>query len=183
MTFIASNQATCRKCGDTIWSANRHDVKYCSCGAIFVDGGSAYLRRGGDLKAIKEESITIDTDIAEALLEKARELPLAQDVTIVTEMIKVINRLGYTEFTDFLIFQHDESQNVTVNGVKMMKIFSEVFDREARKRVNTNNWGLMLAAFRDMRDFMHFKPTDFARLNKEAEREAMTPAERAHHAN
>lgn len=48
------NRARCRKCGDVIESKYRHDWKECKCGAIFVDGGKDYVRRGGDLAAIEE---------------------------------------------------------------------------------------------------------------------------------
>lgn len=51
------NSAKCAKCKDIITSNNRHDFKHCACGAIFVDGGSWYLRRGGDLSAIEEMSV------------------------------------------------------------------------------------------------------------------------------
>lgn len=42
------NIAKCKKCGDIIESKHRHDFVQCSCGAIFVDGGNDYIRRGGD---------------------------------------------------------------------------------------------------------------------------------------
>lgn len=42
------NIAKCKKCGDIIESKSRHDFVECSCGAIFVDGGHDYIRRGGD---------------------------------------------------------------------------------------------------------------------------------------
>ena len=42
------NIAKCKKCGDIIESKHRHDFVQCSCGAIFVDGGHDYIRRGGD---------------------------------------------------------------------------------------------------------------------------------------
>ena len=29
----------CKKCKDTIESKSEHDLKYCSCGAIGIDGG------------------------------------------------------------------------------------------------------------------------------------------------
>jgi len=32
----------------------RHDFVRCKCGAIFVDGGSDYFRRGGSLEDIEE---------------------------------------------------------------------------------------------------------------------------------
>lgn len=44
--MILRNAAECRRCGDVIESKHRHDFVACSCGAIFVDGGKAYLRRG-----------------------------------------------------------------------------------------------------------------------------------------
>lgn len=53
---ITRNAARCLKCGETIESKGRHDFRWCSCHAIFVDGGLDYLRRGGDLDAIEELS-------------------------------------------------------------------------------------------------------------------------------
>lgn len=50
----------CKLCGDTIVSHHRHDFKYCTCGAVFVDGGSDYLRYGGkDLSNI--EIVKVET--------------------------------------------------------------------------------------------------------------------------
>jgi hypothetical protein len=46
--LIIENAAICNKCNDFIVSKTRHDFVECSCGAIFVDGGQEYLRRGGD---------------------------------------------------------------------------------------------------------------------------------------
>ena len=51
------NSAQCKKCGEVLVSRNRHDFVTCKCGAVSVDGGSWYLRRVGDLKAIKELSV------------------------------------------------------------------------------------------------------------------------------
>ena len=36
----------CRACLDVIQSMHRHDFVPCSCGAIFIDGGSSYTRIG-----------------------------------------------------------------------------------------------------------------------------------------
>lgn len=44
------NAVQCNECGEVIRSRNRHDYRYCKCGSIFVDGGSWYARRGGDMK-------------------------------------------------------------------------------------------------------------------------------------
>ena len=53
---ILHNRATCNLCKKTIESKHRHDFKFCQCGAIFVDGGKDYLRRGGDPLHITERS-------------------------------------------------------------------------------------------------------------------------------
>lgn len=59
---IISNKAKCAKCGDTIESKHRHDFKSCKCEAIFVDGGTSYIRRGGDLADIIELSEFAETE-------------------------------------------------------------------------------------------------------------------------
>lgn len=46
---IKRNKAQCLKCNDIIESTHRHDFKWCKCGAIAVDGGTAYLKRAGDI--------------------------------------------------------------------------------------------------------------------------------------
>ena len=43
---IIHNRAKCLKCGDIIESKYRHDWVQCSCGEIFVDGGTDYCRGG-----------------------------------------------------------------------------------------------------------------------------------------
>ena len=45
-TKTARNRIRCKSCGDVIESDYRHDFKSCKCGKVFVDGGSAYQRRG-----------------------------------------------------------------------------------------------------------------------------------------
>jgi len=45
---ITRNVGQCRKCGDTIESRHRHDFVRCACGSIFLDGGTEYIRYGGD---------------------------------------------------------------------------------------------------------------------------------------
>ena len=42
---IIHNRIKCNKCGDIIESNHRHDFKWCSCGAVAVDGGHDYLKR------------------------------------------------------------------------------------------------------------------------------------------
>lgn len=57
-TKIIRNAAECSLCHNIIESTFRHDFVRCECGAIFVDGGKDYLRRGGELKNIIEMSET-----------------------------------------------------------------------------------------------------------------------------
>ena len=40
MKYIQTRHAVrCKKCSDTIESFTEHDFKYCSCGAVGIDGG------------------------------------------------------------------------------------------------------------------------------------------------
>lgn len=43
---VIRNRCQCRQCEDIIESTHRHDFVRCRCGAIFTDGGTAYIRRG-----------------------------------------------------------------------------------------------------------------------------------------
>ena len=43
VTEIYINRAMCVLWGDVIVSLNRYHLKFCKCGSIHVDGGSAYL--------------------------------------------------------------------------------------------------------------------------------------------
>lgn len=54
------NRARCKLCGDVIESEHRHDLVWCSCRAIFVDGGKDYRRRGGDHAALEDLSEGMD---------------------------------------------------------------------------------------------------------------------------
>ena len=56
---IIHNRIKCLKCGDVIESFTVHDFKVCSCGACFVDGGTDYLRRGGNREDWEDLSETI----------------------------------------------------------------------------------------------------------------------------
>lgn len=34
----------CESCGDTIYSRTHHDMRYCSCGSVAIDGGRDYTK-------------------------------------------------------------------------------------------------------------------------------------------
>jgi len=107
--FVASNQAKCKKCGDVIWSANRH---------------------------------------------------------IIANVIGVMIDEDYIEFTKLLC----DGETTSVGGVEINNDMLVVFEREIENRPSTNNWGLMLAMFRDLRDFFDFGEEQFAKLQKEETR-------------
>ena len=65
--MILQNAAVCKKCGDDVWSIHRHDYRVCHCGAIAVDGGTAYLRRVGDLDVFEDRSIVVPDEMKEEL--------------------------------------------------------------------------------------------------------------------
>jgi hypothetical protein len=55
---IYNNMIQCLECKYYVRSRNRLDYRECNCGKVAVDGGSWYLRRTGDLKLMRELSIT-----------------------------------------------------------------------------------------------------------------------------
>jgi hypothetical protein len=52
----------CALCLDIIESKSRHAFVNCKCGAIFTDGGTSYIRRGGQLDKIIDMSETYEED-------------------------------------------------------------------------------------------------------------------------
>ena len=58
---IIQNEAECRKCGDIIWSGDRHDYRTCACGSISVDGGMAYIRRRGLFDDVIDRSLSMES--------------------------------------------------------------------------------------------------------------------------
>lgn len=57
---IIKNRACCKNCGDIIESRHTHEMVWCSCQSIAVDGGHSYLRwMAKDLKDIKDLSICL----------------------------------------------------------------------------------------------------------------------------
>ena len=59
---MQENKIKCAKCGDEIESTYTHDFKFCSCGAIAVDGGPSYCKRSGYPENIIELYEPVDED-------------------------------------------------------------------------------------------------------------------------
>ena len=45
MQKIRINQVRCDRCGEVVVSRHRHDLQWCKCRGVAVDGGADYLRR------------------------------------------------------------------------------------------------------------------------------------------
>lgn len=69
---ILRNRIRCNLCGNVIESEYRHDMRWCECGAVAVDGGHSYLKRSfvNSPKDYTELSEVVYTD--EELTEQAR---------------------------------------------------------------------------------------------------------------
>ena len=61
-TVVVVNKCQCARCLDIIESKHRHDFVQCSCGAIFTDGGTEYIRRGGEIENIIDMSETFESE-------------------------------------------------------------------------------------------------------------------------
>jgi hypothetical protein len=64
--MIIQNAVTCLGCGDFIFSKHSHDFVTCTCGAISVDGGQAYLRRVGAIHNFTELSWELPDELYNA---------------------------------------------------------------------------------------------------------------------
>ena len=48
----------CRKCGDVVYSINRHHNHFCACGAVAIDGGRDYTKISGSSQDF--DNVTFD---------------------------------------------------------------------------------------------------------------------------
>ncbi|MEI3612254.1 DUF7695 domain-containing protein [Pseudogracilibacillus sp. SO30301A] len=49
---VLVNSVQCKKCNDIIESKHTHDLQYCKCKSIYIDGGTDYQRYGGNIELI-----------------------------------------------------------------------------------------------------------------------------------
>ena len=40
----------CKRCGDIIWSSDRHDMVWCRCHSVAIDGGDDYCKISGNIE-------------------------------------------------------------------------------------------------------------------------------------
>jgi hypothetical protein len=50
----------CKKCKDVIFSRANHDMRYCSCGAVAIDGGFDYVKISGNPDDVANKTVTVD---------------------------------------------------------------------------------------------------------------------------
>ena len=58
----------CDQCQEFIWSKYRHDMKYCSCEAHFVDGGFDYLHTSAGKELEETYDILINKETGHTTL-------------------------------------------------------------------------------------------------------------------
>jgi hypothetical protein len=88
------------KCGDIIVSKHVHDFVGCRCGAIFVDGGMEYLRRGGEEEDFVDRSLIMDKDALTECVDAVRyaeennknELGVALSVIRILRDFELLNK-------------------------------------------------------------------------------------------
>lgn len=57
MAKLLRNRIKCLKCGDIVESIERHDMQFCGCGKVAVDGGLYCQRRIGNPHEWEEMSV------------------------------------------------------------------------------------------------------------------------------
>jgi hypothetical protein len=100
---IIQNQVQCNKCGDEPYSAFRHDFKYCKCGAVAVDGGMAYLRRVGAVRAMTDLSMTMDNEDLTKCVDAVKNMKETgrNDFGIALGVIRALRDGGYLNMEKF----------------------------------------------------------------------------------
>ena len=96
--IIVSNQAECLLCGDTPFSAHRHDYKSCKCGALSVDGGDSYIRRVADsFDEVREMTLQYKEDFVDQMISSigSSEKAGKNDRGYVYDLLRVIRDAGY----------------------------------------------------------------------------------------
>ncbi len=92
---LVQNELKCGQCGDTIFSAHRHDFKYCKCGAVAVDGGMEYVRRVGDFVNAIERSVYLDQDCVDAMRKASGDFTTEQPMECAKAILGVMDEHGY----------------------------------------------------------------------------------------
>jgi hypothetical protein len=65
MTIMKINAIQCDKCGDIVFSRARHDMRWCNCGEVAIDGGFDYTKISYITSSPKRVEIEVNATKAE----------------------------------------------------------------------------------------------------------------------
>lgn len=131
----------CKKCGDLIWSSDVHDMVWCKCGAIAIDGGEDYCKVSGnleDMESIKPiDALNQLKDLVARLsteIEHANE-KIANEKKANTELaednVKLIKQLG----EDIKNFEQYEKTTIHLLNILSAGIISAIELAENRDQM------------------------------------------------
>lgn len=62
---LTVNAVICKKCGDTVYSRAQHDMRWCSCSSISIDGGFDYTKVSGNPGDFEQTTVRVRATIEE----------------------------------------------------------------------------------------------------------------------
>ena len=151
---ILCNKAQCKKCGDIIESRYRHDFQSCGCGAIHVDGGLEYIKRGAydpdDIIELSEyEILPIKTLILgndeKKILSVSKHFDASYELVIAKSESNAINMLNAMAF-DLVLFVEDFKGVANwlcknKKNISRITVFSEDYPKPTEARNKLKNAG------------------------------------------
>lgn len=66
---VSVEAITCLRCGDTIYSRAEHDMRWCSCDTIAVDGGFSYIKITGRTDQYTKSVFPVDASKSDLFLD------------------------------------------------------------------------------------------------------------------
>ena len=133
---IRTNKIKCRKCGDIIESIDVHDFKWCSCGAVAVDGGCEYLRRVGNKEDFEELSHFIKlSEITTDGFEIVKDALSKKDISFRNTHCHVCgsDNITFQKGEGELIID-DDTISLVCNNCKKVYCFSDVNYKDEKYR-------------------------------------------------
>lgn len=139
-----ANILKCKKCGDIITSDERHDMNWCKCGAIAIDGGDDYCKITGNPEDME---VFVPSKL---LKEKEKEIELMDG------HIKIVNRT---------VQQYSEKcKNLEIETEHWFKLVEEKNNQLAEKEKELKrikkNWELSKGQQRRLYDSLKLRCKD-----------------------
>lgn len=129
----------CKKCGDIIQSKHRHDMVWCKCHSVAIDGGDDYCRWAGDKENIEfyiEESrfqthketdaktIQEQGDLIEKLKQQLAEKE--KELAYMTKQAKKFNNEAQKYFEDAYCNDSDNQDKISFAVEQFEKVKNEI---------------------------------------------------------